>query len=211
MAAAEVDPAPNPTSDHPNGSSAQDRKKSRESDRRRRRRKQKKNKAASNAADAETDEEAAPDSAKDNADPKPQVEVEVEYVPEKAELDDALLADFKDIFDKFTFKDSPADTEDGEKKDEAGTDAAKKGDESDSDDDAQEAQQKKDGGVSNKQKKLQRRMKIAELKQICARPDVVEVWDATASDPKLLVYLKSYRNTVPVPRHWCQKRKFLQG
>lgn len=41
----------------------------------------------------------------------PQVEVEVEYVPEKAELDDALLADFKDIFDKFTFKDSPADTE----------------------------------------------------------------------------------------------------
>lgn len=32
-------------------------------------------------------------------------------MPEKAELDDALLADFKDIFDKFTFKDSPADTE----------------------------------------------------------------------------------------------------
>ena len=41
----------------------------------------------------------------------PQVEVEVEYVPEKAELDDAFLADFKDIFDKFTFKDSPAATE----------------------------------------------------------------------------------------------------
>ena len=77
MAAAEVDPAPNPTSDLPNGSSAQDRKKSRESDRRRRRRKQKKNKAASNAADAggdaEPDEEAAPDGAKENADQKPQV------------------------------------------------------------------------------------------------------------------------------------------
>ena len=41
----------------------------------------------------------------------PQVEVEVEYVPEKAELDDALLADFKEIFDKFTFKDAPAATE----------------------------------------------------------------------------------------------------
>jgi splicing factor 3B subunit 2 len=25
------------------------------------------------------------------------------------------------------------------------------------------------------------------------------------------VFLKGYRNTVPVPRHWCQKRKFLQG
>jgi hypothetical protein len=73
MAAAEVDPAPNPTSDLPNGSSAQDRKKSRESDRRRRRRKQKKNKAATNAADAEPDEEAAPDGAKENADPKHQV------------------------------------------------------------------------------------------------------------------------------------------
>jgi splicing factor 3B subunit 2 len=58
---------------------------------------------------------------------------------------------------------------------------------------------------------LQRRMKIAELKQQCLKPDVVEVWDATAADPRLLVFLKGYRNTVPVPRHWCQKRKFLQG
>ena len=23
--------------------------------------------------------------------------------------------------------------------------------------------------------------------------------------------MQSYRNTVPVPRHWCQKRKYLQG
>merc|ERR1712100_895041 len=30
-------------------------------------------------------------------------------------------------------------------------------------------------------------------------------------DPKLLVYLKSYRNSVPVPRHWLRKRKYLQG
>ncbi|KAJ6409572.1 hypothetical protein OIU84_009131 [Salix udensis] len=48
-------------------------------------------------------------------------------------------------------------------------------------------------------------------KEVCSRPDVVEVWDATSADPKLLVFLKSYKNTVPVPRHWCQKRKFLQG
>ncbi|KAK2656072.1 hypothetical protein Ddye_009124 [Dipteronia dyeriana] len=38
-----------------------------------------------------------------------------------------------------------------------------------------------------------------------------KVWDMIAADPKLLVFLKEYRNTVPVPRHWCQKRKFLQG
>lgn len=44
------------------------------------------------------------------------------------------------------------------------------------------------------------------------RPDdVVEVWDATAAHPELLISLKSYRKSVPVPRHWCHKRKFLQG
>ena len=37
------------------------------------------------------------------------------------------------------------------------------------------------------------------------------MWDVTSNDPQLLVYLKAYRNTVPVPRHWSQKRKFLQG
>jgi splicing factor 3B subunit 2 len=52
---------------------------------------------------------------------------------------------------------------------------------------------------------------IAELKQHCRRPDVVEVWDVTAADPRLLVHLKAYRNSVPVPRHWSQKRAFLQG
>lgn len=52
---------------------------------------------------------------------------------------------------------------------------------------------------------------ISQLKQECARPEVVEVWDIRARDPKLLVYLKAYRNTVPVPRHWSQKRKYLQG
>merc|ERR1711874_895075 len=35
--------------------------------------------------------------------------------------------------------------------------------------------------------------------------------DVTARDPRLLVHLKSTRNTVPVPRHWCFKRKYLQG
>jgi splicing factor 3B subunit 2 len=41
--------------------------------------------------------------------------------------------------------------------------------------------------------------------------DVVEMHDVTAKDPGLLVLLKSSRNTVPVPRHWCFKRKYLQG
>ena len=33
----------------------------------------------------------------------------------------------------------------------------------------------------------------------------------TARDPFLLVKLKSYRNTVPVPQHWNSVRKYLVG
>ncbi|KAI5092856.1 splicing factor 3B subunit 2 [Silurus meridionalis] len=44
-----------------------------------------------------------------------------------------------------------------------------------------------------------------------AQTDVVEMHDVTAHEPKLLVHLKATRNTVPVPRHWCFKRKYLQG
>ena len=65
--------------------------------------------------------------------------------------------------------------------------------------------------LSKKKKKLLSRLSVAELKQLVQRPDVVEAHDVTSSDPRLLVYLKAYRNTVPVPRHWCAKRKYLQG
>lgn len=47
--------------------------------------------------------------------------------------------------------------------------------------------------LSKKKRKLEARLKIAELKQECPRPDVVEIWDVTAQDPKLLVYLKVSR------------------
>ncbi|KAI8546756.1 hypothetical protein RHMOL_Rhmol07G0144300 [Rhododendron molle] len=56
------------------------------------------------------------------------------------------------------------------------------------------------------------RLKVSQLKKICSRPDLVEVWDVTSAHPKLLVFLKSYRNSVPVPGHWrSHKRKYLQG
>ena len=54
------------------------------------------------------------------------------------------------------------------------------------------------------------RLSVPELKQLVHRPDVVEAHDVTSSDPRLLVYLKAYRNTVPVPRHWIHKSKYLQ-
>jgi splicing factor 3B subunit 2 len=78
-------------------------------------------------------------------------------------------------------------------------------------DDEDDDEEEEEGAMSNKQKKLLARMKVAELKTHCSKPEVVEVWDTTAADPRLLVYLKAYRNTIPVPSHWCQKRKYLQG
>lgn len=65
--------------------------------------------------------------------------------------------------------------------------------------------------LSKKARKKSKRLSVAELKQLVTYPDVVEAHDVTSSDPRLLVFLKSYRNTVPVPHHWCHKRKYLQG
>jgi splicing factor 3B subunit 2 len=88
---------------------------------------------------------------------------------------------------------------------------------------------KGDPKVSKRKLKKLNRLSVAELKQLVQRPDVVEMHDVTARDPRfcifvfvflvlylycgcrLLVHLKSTRNTVPVPRHWCFKRKYLQG
>lgn len=78
---------------------------------------------------------------------------------------------------------------------------------SDSDDEGAGGEAK----LSKKKLRALSRMKIAELKQSCVRPEVVEIWDVTAADPQLLVHLKATRNTVPVPRHWSQKRAYLQG
>ncbi|CAG8826385.1 20763_t:CDS:2, partial [Dentiscutata erythropus] len=65
--------------------------------------------------------------------------------------------------------------------------------------------------ISKKKLKKMNRLSVAQLKQLVKRPEVVEWVDVTAADPKLLVSLKAYRNTVPVPQHWSQKRKYLQG
>jgi splicing factor 3B subunit 2 len=60
-------------------------------------------------------------------------------------------------------------------------------------DDEETAEQK----LSKRKRKEANRLKIAELKQTCPRPEVVEVWDVTAQDPKLLVYLKASSSVAP--------------
>ena len=53
-------------------------------------------------------------------------------------------------------------------------------------------------------------MSVFELKMASSRPDLVEAWDVTANDPMFLLELKQVRNSVPVPLHWNQKRRYLQ-
>ncbi|VDM11271.1 unnamed protein product, partial [Wuchereria bancrofti] len=59
--------------------------------------------------------------------------------------------------------------------------------------------------LSKRKLRLSMQPTIAELKEVTTRPDVVEWADVTSRDPHLLVTLKAYRNTVPVPRHWNAK------
>lgn len=64
--------------------------------------------------------------------------------------------------------------------------------------------------LSKKKLKKLNRPSVFELKQKIKRPEVVEWVDTTAKDSYFLVFLKSYKNTVTVPKHWSQKKKFLQ-
>jgi splicing factor 3B subunit 2 len=65
--------------------------------------------------------------------------------------------------------------------------------------------------ISKRKLREQIRPTVADLKREVERPDVVEAHDITASDPHFLIHLKSVPGTVPVPRHWGRKRKYLQG
>ncbi|XP_053824086.1 splicing factor 3B subunit 2 isoform X2 [Vidua chalybeata] len=148
-------------------------------------------------------------------------EVEIEYVSEEPEIYDPNFVFFKRIFEAFKLtdevkKDKEKEPERAERAESAGV-PRKKGPEDGtrgSDGDSSEDEQEKKQEVPKLSKKKLRRMNrftVAELKQLVARPDVVEMHDVTAQDPKLLVHLKATRNSVPVPRHWCFKRKYLQG
>ncbi|POM78198.1 Hypothetical protein PHPALM_4296, partial [Phytophthora palmivora] len=139
------------------------------------------------------------------------VDVEVEYV--SADLskeltlpqDDPAYEEMMRVFGKF----SSAEELCGATDNEDGKDGEKEKDEAGDDDQVKEEEEELI--LSRKARKKSKRLSVAELKQLVAYPDVVEAHDVTSADPRLLVFLKSYRNTVPVPRHWCHKRKYLQG
>jgi splicing factor 3B subunit 2 len=84
------------------------------------------------------------------------------------------------------------------------------GEDRDAGDAAAEGEEEDAEQISRRARKKLLQVSVADLKQSVAHPEVVEAHDVTSGNPLLLVYLKAYRNTVPVPRHWCHKRKYLQ-
>ena len=64
---------------------------------------------------------------------------------------------------------------------------------------------------SKKKLRKMNRPTVAELKNKVERADLVEAHDITSADPEFLLFLKALPGTVPVPRHWGRKRKYLQG
>lgn len=145
--------------------------------------------------------------------PEPQG-ITVEYVVPDLPFSegDPKYEPYKAIFDRFSLKE---EEDDEDEKQEEEDEEKEKGprkkvklevDEEDSDDEKDNLK-----GLSKRQKKLRGRMSVAKLKTLVTRPDVVEACDTTAPNPQLLVYLKAYRNTVPVPRHWSSKRRYLAG
>ncbi|XP_037928200.1 splicing factor 3B subunit 2 [Teleopsis dalmanni] len=144
-------------------------------------------------------------------------DVSIEYVPEKITIADLapMYRQFYRVFEIFKLENKPKGTEKDKAASESnGPNAHRKFNEKSQDDDDDEIEEE---GKEDKEKLSKRKLKkltrlsVAELKQLVSRPDVVEMHDVTARDPKLLVQLKAYRNTVQVPRHWCFKRKYLQG
>ncbi|KAF9556170.1 DUF382-domain-containing protein [Agrocybe pediades] len=130
----------------------------------------------------------------------------VEYVSEQLDLKDAGLEAFSDVFARFQLppdESAQGRTSEGNAKGEViySDDDM----ESEGDSDAEEKP------LSKKKARKMARLTVAELKQLVKKPEVVEWTDVTAADPRLLLHLKSYRNTVPIPIHWSAKRDYLQG
>lgn len=145
---------------------------------------------------------------------------EIEYIDEEPKTKSKFFEDFKNVFEYFVIpkkekkeNDSDFDQEENEENfynNNYDEDFYNENNQNDQENDlliSGENTQK----LSKKKRRMKNRMKISELKQKTSHPEVVEAWDVTAQDPVLLVNLKSIKNTIPVPKHWSQKRKFLQN
>jgi splicing factor 3B subunit 2 len=143
--------------------------------------------------------------------------VEIEYVApnplDELEKDDPMYQEFAAIFARFSGASEDETTEDVEMADEpveVKPDPAISASSAMSGDSDDEDGSKKGSKLSKKKQRQLRRLNIAALKQIVKRPDLVEIHDCSAPDPLLAIHMKGYRNSVGIPRHWAQRRKYLQ-
>jgi splicing factor 3B subunit 2 len=109
---------------------------------------------------------------------------------------------FKNVFDRF----QPATTKDS-------MNAITKGEVLESDEDMPQSADEKHNEPQLSKKKLKKlnKLPISTLKTYTKFPELVEWYDVDATDPKLLIQLKSQKNSVPIPPNWQFKRDFLAG
>ena len=141
--------------------------------------------------------------------------IEIEYVDEDPNSKSKMFEEFKTVFEYFKIPKKEKKNELSDEQDELENQTKPQNEIKPVNDTLGKnfftEETKETKFLSKKKKKLLKRMKISELKQMAAKPETVEAWDVTSADPILLVTLKSIKNSVPVPKHWCQKRKFLQN
>ena len=131
-------------------------------------------------------------------------EIEIEYVPERVNI----MGEMESVLQRFQERASVIVTEDDDDDDDKNNEKTTKkriANDSDNDDDDDERV------LSKRRWRRLVRPSVAELKRRVGRPDLVEAHDVTAPDPEFLIWLKGVAGTVPVPRHWGRKRKYLQG
>ncbi|KIK68056.1 hypothetical protein GYMLUDRAFT_155584 [Collybiopsis luxurians FD-317 M1] len=131
----------------------------------------------------------------------------VEYVPEQLDVSGSALEAFSDVFARFQLPPDESSVRNEDQGPSKGQ-VIYSDDDMASDDEASDSEKKP---ISKKKQRKMARLTVAELKQLVKKPEVVEWTDVTAADPRLLLQLKSYRNTVPIPIHWSAKRDYLQG
>ena len=132
-----------------------------------------------------------------------QVEISALDIPE----DDPNYAMYKEILEKFG----------ATKNDEVAEEQETVGDKGEviySDDEGIPSDPEEEGAepkMSKKARKAASKLSVAELKALVSKPELVDWTDTSASDPRLLVHIKSHRNVVPVPSHWSLKREYLSS
>ena len=114
------------------------------------------------------------------------------------DMDDNMIASFTSVLERFRPKESDVPHPKGE--------VLYSDDDMYSDDEHPRLPQ---STMSRKKLRELQRMSVAELKQLVQHPEAVEWADVASPDPRLLIHLKSYRNTIPVPSHWGHKREYL--